>query len=151
MSDVLNQIEITEAVFDLPATERAISPDELEAAGLPRDFFTLSPQKKKKAVLAAYAEPALDGVPEEPTPDWREDIPETSGELPQNQGVSSTFDGYSVLSDAPRPDAELDAYVAENAPEPAADALGEPDAEPELGNDFPESPELSEGDTSPEE
>lgn len=137
---ILDQIEVTEGVFALPAAVRVLSPDELEAAGLPRDFLTLSPVQKAAAVRAARGEPEELGRPEPVTsPELaagdgdgeplRTSSPES--DFPPADAVQPEVAPYSVSSDAPRSDEELDAelrrFERESEPEP------DPGEQPDVG------------------
>lgn len=71
---ILNKLVVVEAVVDLPAEVRAMSPDEFEREGLPRNFVALSPVARAAAVRAVEpvepvepAEPAEPVEPAEPT------------------------------------------------------------------------------------
>lgn len=146
---ILDSIEITEAVTTLPAAVRTLSPDELEEAGLPREFFTLSPAQKAAAVRASREQRAVS--PSDLgriVPETTERVNETGGLPPEavpsfglgSDGGTPATDAkqdaaglddtdsddtvpYTVSSDAPRSDEELDAERArfEAAEHEAAD------------------------------
>jgi hypothetical protein len=142
---ILDSIEITEAVTALPAAVRTLSPDELEEAGLPREFFTLSPAQKAAALRASREQRAVS--PSDLgriVPETTERVNETGGLPPEavpsfglgSDGGTPATDAkqdaadlddtvpYGVSSDAPRSDEELDAERArfEAAEHDVADA-----------------------------
>lgn len=63
---ILNKLVVVEAVVDLPAEVRAMSPDEFEREGLPRNFVALSPVARAAAVRAVEPVEPAEAEPVEP-------------------------------------------------------------------------------------